>query len=433
MAVIEVERVQVARLPEAIYNFALDTPVPGTQLDVYDIEFSGWVIGASSKAVAIVLHSGSQPVRRAAIDQLREDVAATFPDAPHATISGFRTSVNVVGLEPNAPLDLTVVLEDQSRHLLARVTYGRQPLATNYTPRLQPLMLTTLGRAGTTWMMRVLAEHPSIAIHREHPYELRIARHWLHAFKVLTEPRDPSASAQADTFQNDRSWAGHSPFYPLPLGAVPAAGQWFGKTYVEDFGATVQRWIDECYGRIAAGQDTPNPVYFGEKHRPDSLPWLVWELYPQAKEIFLVRDFRDVISSMLSYNARHGRPVFGPKEPVSNEEFVRYIYQGPIQRVATAWQKRHERATLIRYEDLIANPAATLTTVLAYLELDASEATVARVLERASAENPDMQRHRTSAAVSESVGRWESSLSPSVQSVCEDVLGDVLQQFGYSI
>lgn len=432
MAVIDIERVQVARVPAAIHNFAVDTPVQGAALAVYDMEFLGWVIGASAKAVEIEFFSGTQSVRRAAIDQHRADVADAYPDFEQAATSGFRTSVNVVGLEPGTPLDMWVTLADESRHHLARVTFSHQPLVSGYAPRLQPLMLTTLGRAGTTWAMRVLSEHPSIVIHRAHPYELRAARHWLHGFKVMTEPRNPYRSAQADSFQNEVAWAGHSPFYPLPLGAVPGVGEWFGKTYVEDYAATVQRWIDECYERIAHGQGTPDPVYFGEKHRPDNIPWLVWELYPTAKEVFLVRDFRDVISSMLSFNAKHGRQVFGPEEPVSNEEFVRYIYEGPIHRVARSWEKRRDRAKLVRYEDLIANPIATLTAILTYLELDASEATVARMVERASAESPDMQRHRTSSAVADSIGRWETSLSPSVQSVCEDVLGDVLHQFGYT-
>ena len=433
MAVIDIERVQLAPPRGAIHSFAVDSPAQGAALDVYDMEFLGWVIGASAKPMEIQFVTDKQSVRRAPIDQIRPDVAAAYPDFEQAAVSGFRTSVNVVGLEPGAPLELWVILDDKSRHLLARVTYSHQPLVSGYAPRLQPLLLTTLGRAGTTWTMRVLSEHPSIVIHRTHPYELRAARHWLHGFKVLTEPRNPYLSAQADTFQNDVAWAGHSPFYPLPLGAVPGVGEWFGKTYVEEFAAAVQRWIDECYERIARGQGTPDPVYFGEKHRPDGIPWLVWELYPAAKEVFLVRDFRDVISSMLSFNARHGRPVFGPPEPVSNEEFVRYIYKGPIHRVASSWQKRRDRAKLVRYEDLITDPIATLAAILTYLELDASEPTVAGMVERASAESSDMQRHRTSSAVADSIGRWETSLSPSVQSVCEDVLGDVLHQFGYSV
>lgn len=433
MSIIEIERIQVTPIRDLIQHFALDSPTRGTTTDVYDIEFAGWVIGAGVKAREIELVSDGDTLRRVAIDQQRPDVAAAFPDAEHADVSGFRTGLNVVGMEPGAPIDVWVVFEDDRRQILSRVSFTHKPLVAPYQPRLRPLMLTTLGRAGTTWAMRLLSEHPNVVIHRAYPYELRAARHWLHSFQVLTAPRNPYLSAQADTFQNDPNWAGHSPFYPLPLGTAPGAAKWFGRTYVEDYAATAQRWIDECYEQIARDQGTSDPIYFGEKHRPDSLPWLVWELYPQAKEIFLVRDFRDVISSMLSFNARHGRPVFGPKEEVSTEDFVRHIHAGPITRVATSWQKRQDRAKLIRYEDLILKPEETLSEILAYLELDASERTVASMLRRASAENAEMQRHKTSAAVADSLGRWQTSLTPSVQSVCQEVLGDVLHQFGYSV
>ena len=213
MGLIEVERVQVARLPEAIYNFALDTPVRGTQLDVYDIEFSGWVIGAASKAIAMCF----TPVPSRCAGRRSMSSARMWPrpfPTPHTHQSPASARRSTWSASSQCAARPDRCARRRKPSPAARVTYTRQPLVTTYTPRLQPLMLTTLGRAGTTWMMRVLAEHPSIAIHREHPYELRIARHWLHAFKVSTEPRDPSASAQADTFQNDRSWAGHSPFYP---------------------------------------------------------------------------------------------------------------------------------------------------------------------------------------------------------------------------
>ena len=58
---------------------------------------------------------------------------------------------------------------------------------------------------------------------------------------------------------------------------------------------------------------------------------------------------------------------------------------------------------------------------------------VAGMLERASAENPEMKRHLTSSDVSTSLGRWKSSLTPELQSVANNAFGDVLQQFGYQV
>ena len=81
----------------------------------------------------------------------------------------------------------------------------------------------------------------------------------------------------------------------------------------------------------------------------------------------------------------------------------------------------------------MAEPQGTLRQVLAYLELEHDDATVDGMLERAMRENPEMQRHRTSGAVSSSIGRWRESLDPGMQAVCTEVFGDVLQQFGYAV
>jgi hypothetical protein len=170
-----------------------------------------------------------------------------------------------------------------------------------------------------------------------------------------------------------------------------------------------------------------------EKHRADNLPWLVWELYPRAKEIFLVRDFRDVYSSMLAYNRKFGRRAFGPDHIETDEEFARFLRNSTIRNLSRSWPKRKDRAHLIRYEDLITRPHEVLPDVLRYLELDASEQTVSGMLKRASAENPEMKQHLTSSNVSNSLGRWKSSLTPELQIVANSAFGDVLEQFGYQV
>jgi hypothetical protein len=54
-------------------------------------------------------------------------------------------------------------------------------------------------------------------------------------------------------------------------------------------------------------------------------------------------------------------------------------------------------------------------------------------LERASADNPETRQHITSSNVSNSLGRWRTSLSPEMQEVANREFGDVLEQFGYEV
>jgi hypothetical protein len=434
MALVEIENVQLAPVNfERLRGFALDKPATGSTSDVYDIEISGWVVGQDIPPGAVEVYAEGAVLRRVPLDQQRRDVAAEFPDVDGVGTSGFRTWVSVLGLEPGINLQVRAVLKDETRVRLGSIKLRHQPLHSGFEPTLQPLMLTTMGRAGTTWTMRLLSEHPRLAVHQFYPYEMRTARYWLHMLNVLSEPRDPYRSAQADFFQSERSWIGYNPFYPEPASATPGLAEWFGRTHVEEMAAFCQRSIEDCYKLVASAQGQSDAIYFAEKHRPDNLPWLVWELYPQAREVFLVRDFRDVVSSMLAYNVKHGRRVFGPEWIKSDEEFARFVRQGTVRLLSKSWPRRQRRAHLIRYEDLILEPTETLRGVLAYLDLDHDDATVDGMISRAAAENPEMKRHLTSSDVSTSLGRWRQSLDPHMQEVCNEVFRDVLEQFGYEV
>lgn len=434
MPIVEVQDVQLSGVnPERLRAFHIDAPTVGATADVYDVEIVGWALGPDVPVGAIEIHVDGTILRRIPVDQQRPDVAAEYPGVEGVDTCGFRTWVGLVGLEPDVTLQLRAVLKDETRVRLGGIRLSHRPLRSGFEPTLRPLMLTTLGRAGTTWTMRLLSEHPQIVVHRQHPYELRVGRYWMHAFKVLTDPRDPYRSAQADTFQNDKSWIGHDPFYPEPLNVTPGLREWFGRTQTERTAAFFQQSTDEAYGRIAAAQGQDGVRFFAEKHRADYLPWLYWELYPNAKELFLVRDFRDVFSSMLAFNAKQGRTVFGHDRLADDAEFARFLRNGPVRLLSRNWPKRQDRAHLIRYEDLIQHPEENLRAILTYLELDADEATIGGMLERAGTETTDSKRHITAGAVSSSLGRWRESLAPDLHPVVNDVFGDVLTQFGYAV
>ena len=349
MALVEIDDVEIgAPQPGKIRAFNIDSPRIGGR-DVYDIEFAGWVLGDGQAVEEVELHQAGTVLRRAPLDQQRADVGRDYPDIPNSGISGFRTWLSVVGLEPETTLQIRAKLADGSRVRLGSVSLRHAPVQSGFEPTLQPIMLTTMGRAGTTWTMRLLSEHPEIVVHRWHPYELRTARYWWHMLKTLSEPRDPHHSGQADRFQTNKLFVGYNPFYPEPIGVTPGLIEWMGKDYVEDLARFCQRNAEEAYKRIAAGQGQANVKYMAEKHRADNLPWLVWELYPKAKEIFLVRDFRDVFSSMLAYNKKFGRRAFGPEHLKTDEEFAHFLRNSTIKNLSRSWPKRQDRAHLIRY------------------------------------------------------------------------------------
>ena len=168
-----------------------------------------------------------------------------------------------------------------------------------------------------------------------------------------------------------------------------------GRRTSTDLAAFCQRSIDGWYLATAAaqGQSEDALVYFAEKHFPDAYPRLMRELYPAARELFLVRDFRDMIASMLAYNARKGFGDFGRETAQSDAAWLADLRRGVVA-LRDAWRERGEPASLVRYEDLVRDPEATLPPLLTSLGLDAAPETVRRLIAAAAPDVPGATRAR---------------------------------------
>ena len=158
---------------------------------------------------------------------------------------------------------------------------------------------------------------------------------------------------------------------------------------------------------------------------------VVWEFYPKGREIFLVRDFRDMLCSIAASNRKRNRADFGRNLAASEEQYIHNIGE-KARRLLKAWNNRGDRACLVRYEDLVLQTPKSLTRALKYLGLPADQGRIDEMIRRASADTPVLQHHRTTPSARESVGRWRRDLSSQLQAICEDAVGATLAEFGYA-
>jgi len=407
---------------------SLGYPTPGASEAIHALRVSGAVVGRHGPATAVEATYAGQVVGTTAVRRTRPDMAKQHPSVAHATASGFRLFVGTVGLPASFEIELQAVLADDTRVPLGAIQGARDLVRTDYQPALRPIMLTTIGRSGGTWLMRLLSEHPRIVIHREYPYEMRTARYWTHLFKVLSDPADQIRSAQLKGFMRDPFWVGRNPFYPDALASSPDLVGWFGRDYVEQLGAFCQASIDRFYQQVAVTQRQSGAVYFAEKFQEDQMPVIAWELFPDAREIVLVRDFRDVAASKIAFEAKH---LAATGKTIDLAELPHKLMTGRARRLAQSWTSRSDKAHLIRYEQLIRQPAETLGALFAYLDLDASPATIDGVLRRASKETSNLRQHRTTESPEASIGRWQRDLEPPLQAACTAAVADSLAVFGY--
>ena len=418
------EIIRVERLvpnSDALLGFSIELPSSCTSNDGYSFEFAGWALGARSAAVQIELVSNDGPVRTVSIIYPRPDVDRAYPAAPPNTKVGFWAPVSVVGMMPEFELLIQVRLENDARVVIGRI-YGRhKPIPSRFEPTIQPLLVTSLGRMGTTWMMRLLSEHPSIVALRIHPYETRPGKYWMQLLR-------------------DAFWK-TEPLWNEPLSSLGSHGgqtqeiedrEWFNSQFVDQVAMLCQRSVEDCYREIADVRKQKLPLYFAEKHIPDEIPGIIWELYPNTREIIVVRDFRDMLCSIRAFNAKRGSIGFN-RDKVDNEEQYINRLGREAQQLLRSWKSRCNRACLVRYEDLISQPNEILQRVLTYLKIDAGRSTIEEMLQRARVDTPEMEAHRTSGNTQQSIARWHNDLDRDSKVLCEQVFGDTLKEFGYSV
>lgn len=272
-ALVRIERVTpLAEGSEALLDFVLDAPVPGQESAQYAFKLAGWILGRGSPVTALrVLHGGTE-LRTVPVNVPHPRPVEQHPGVPGAERCGFWNLVGVLGLPDPFEVEILAELQDGRQVPFVRLQGRRTPLRTGFGPGLQPLLVTALGRTGTTWLMRLLSQHPALVMDTRYPYELRIAQYWIHTLGVLAEPANHLQSSTPNQFRQDRYLVGHNPFYHGHLVDIPGTGWWLGRAYVERLALLVQQAVEGLYRQLAASQGLAAPRYFCEKYQPDHIP-----------------------------------------------------------------------------------------------------------------------------------------------------------------
>lgn len=192
-----------------------------------------------------------------------------------------------------------------------------------------------------------------------------------------------------------------------------------------------QNAAESFYREYATARGRSTVAYFAEKSAPAGhCAWTIWQLYPQAKEIFLFRDPRDILASALAFNAKRGFPSFGRQHVGTDEEFIEVV-RADLMSLVSRWKHRSSRGALLRYEDLVRSPQAALREMLDTFALDSSAVVVNSMVQAGNEVTAEVDRHRTSPDGQSSVGRWVKDLEPRLQSMCNDAFRGLLDEVGY--
>lgn len=421
---------------DALIAFALDEPRPGGGEHGHTLMFDGWVLGRERRVVALQITAAFCEPRRLPVNIDRPEVGAAHPEVRWAGRSGFRGAISTVSLPRDFLLSVSAVFGDETQAFMATISGRRADLVTAgelsaATPgELAPLALTTLARTGSTWVTGLLGAHPAILAPQPFRFEPRAGAFWMDVLATLAEPQSYHQMVAPDAYGH-HWWTGERRMIPQArFEAGDRLGRWLDTEYVEDIATFARRQVDSFYRHAAEPGDLRTASFFLEKSWPGPSTRMLRALYPRMREVFLVRDFRDVACSIFAYNRRRGFESFGRRGVATDRDYI----AGPLLQFARglldAWRAEAGTAFLLRYEDLVRDPHPTLERVFSHLGLDWDDDLVERAV-RGAEHSEGLGDHQTAASLEATVGRWREDLGEAEQEAFEGEWAEVLADFGY--
>jgi Sulfotransferase family len=438
MEVVRIDAVERHAPGQALLGCALDTPRPGDSADTYSFNVNGWALGRDAAVESFQVLDGERVLAAVPPNQARPDVAARYADAnanananADVDAAGFELLVRAIELEPSFTVDIAAVLGDGTRERLATLAGRRKRMALARNAKLNPIMLTTIGRSGSKWLASLLSCHPSIVAFQPLELEPRVATYWMTVFRSLTAPSSYMRQVHADRWDEPRWWLGDGAG-PVPAAVELGMADWLGTDSVHALAALCQERMEAFYVEVAERSGKPAARYFAEKFLLDRvLLDLTLECFPAAHEVILVRDFRDRLSSVLAWNEKNGDHGFGHDAGMSEAEYLTEHVRVDAEELLDRRRRRGDSAHLVRYEELVLEPHSTLMAMFEHLGLQADEETVDAVLEMARKPGELLDTHRTVGDPAKTIGRWRRDLPRELAEECNAILAPVLDAFGY--
>lgn len=293
--------------------------------------------------------------------------------------------------------------------------------ATDLSSDISSRLVWMLGspRTGSTWLMQLFAEMPEISVIDESYIPLHLV---------------PIDHALTDGEYFEDGPRAEDPHYFFAKRYRPEAFPELRALFMRG----LLRQLEEL------GQNTdPRWIVIKEpngSHASDSL----MSLFPESRLLFLVRDGRDVIDSLI--DAMLSRDSWWQQSQGSDEPRIVSERMAFINHHAKLWLQRTQStqrafAALpkgqrhqVGYEDLLADTAAEFGAMLDWLEMEVPPEQVQAAVEKRSFKAiPDSQKGPGKRARSANPGQWKERLRPGEIDLVESVMGPKLRELGYEV
>jgi hypothetical protein len=227
----------------------------------------------------------------------------------------------------------------------------------------------------------------------------------------------------------------------------PDPSYFFSEQYAEAWRPPLRRLILErlaAQATVAAGEhglDSPY-VVIKEPNGSEAAP-MVMSALPRSRLLFLLRDGRDVLDSMLDAVSPGGWLAGGldaasVASAAERLDFLRRnagLWVNRVSAVQRALEAHPpELAITVRYEELRADTTAGMAAMLSWLGVEPDDAAVAEAVAANSFDNyPEDVKGKGKPLRFASPGRWRESMSAEDQDAIHEIMGDKLAELGYPV
>jgi Sulfotransferase family len=278
-------------------------------------------------------------------------------------------------------------------------------------------------RSGSTWLRQLLEAHPAIVGMNEPLIGAHLSP-WL-----SFEPGYRAEDLDINTFTFRRVLEGNE-------------DKFFAAKYADVWLPGLRRLLNERFHahlEREAGVDAATDALLVIKEPNGSQSAdVIMRAQPTARLLFLLRDGRDVVGSELASFVVGGwqESSFDHMRGVEESERLEFVRRSAhhwlwrTEVVEAAFDEHRGPKHLIRYEDLLREPASHLDDLLEWLEVSRADLDVAQVVEEHSFERLPWkgadQQNRFATP-----GSWRENLLADERDAVETILGPKLRELGY--
>ncbi len=401
---LNIKSIKTLRTNSENFNFRIDQPSENAFINGATLTMSGWIFDKEYPVKNIKLkYRGEETLFDLEIN--RPDVAQSFGITNLPTQLGFKIECPINLNGKNHTVLLTACTESFERNFAEISIEVLSPQSFKTDAKIKPIIVTSLGRTGTTLCLSTLSKHPKITTVPLYPYEVNFAQ------SIFQHAIDGFQVANTNGLKSDQF------------------NEFFNESYPKELMKNAVQTVDSFYSITDDSNQQSSPEYFIEKFTPfQTQPWFK-AAYEDSKEIFLVRDFRDVICSIMSFNKKRGYKAFSRENFESDEDFIKN-FNGP-KALLKAWEESKSDSLLVKYEDFILDTKSTLTTIFDYLNLDYTDSFLNELSNSVNNPTNVLENHMTSKSPKNSIRKWEKDLPDHLLNVANESFEDVLSSLGY--